>query len=97
MPPADLLAAGRTAVKSYGVDAVVSEARGRRSEKADVQLSACRLGMCERRGRAAADDGWGFVNQFVVYQGLDHEEREVDPTGQVAGEDRIADVATPDG
>ncbi len=43
----------------------------------------------------AADDRRRFVNERVVAERLDHEEGEVDPASQVAGEDRVADVAAP--
>ena len=51
--------------------------------------------MRQRRGRLAADDGRGFVDQRVVGQRLDHEQGEVDAARAVARQHRIADVPAP--
>src|SRR5262245_10000363 len=58
--------------------------------------SAC-LSVRHRGGRAAADDRGGFVYQRVVGERLDHEHREVDPAGQVAGEHGVTDMPAPHG
>src|SRR4029077_14345544 len=55
------------------------------------------LGMRERGWRPAADDGWGFMNEGVIPECLNHEQMEVDPTVQVAPEHGVADMATPYG
>src|SRR4051794_20231923 len=47
------------------------------------------------RRRRAADDGRCLVNERVVFQRLDHEQREIDATCPVAGENRVADVPAP--
>jgi hypothetical protein len=39
----------------------------------------------------------GFVDEFVVFEGLDHEPGEVDAACDVALEDRVAGVWAPDG
>ena len=73
-----------------------------------AQPSTARLGYWRakgsfdgERGRAlrclAADIAGASWMSSVVVERLDHEEREVDPAGAVACEDRVADVLAPDG
>src|SRR5437867_62094 len=54
-------------------------------------------GMRERRGRLAADDRGGLMDEVVVLESRHHKEREVDAACQVALEDRVAHVAAPYG
>src|SRR5689334_4370310 len=51
--------------------------------------------MRERRGALPADDRGCLVHEIVVFEGVDHEQSEVDAARDVALEDRIADVAAP--
>ena len=53
--------------------------------------------MCECRGRAATDNGRGFVDKRVIRKSLDHEQGVVHAARDVAGENGIAYVATPHG
>ena len=51
--------------------------------------------MSERGGRLATNNGGRFVDELVIGQRVDHEEREVDPASEVALQHRVSDVATP--
>src|SRR3954453_20159832 len=57
--------------------------------------SSVAAGVRERRGRLATDDRRCFVDELVVLEGLDHEQRKVHAAGEVALEDGIADVPAP--
>src|SRR3954453_20894777 len=50
----------------------------------------------KRRGALPADDGRRLLDEVVVLEGLDHEECEVHAAGDVALEDRVADMPAPD-
>ena len=52
-------------------------------------------GVCERRGCAASDNGRGFVDQLVVLKSLYHEQGIVHAAREVALEDGIAYMLTP--
>ena len=52
-------------------------------------------GVLTCRGRLAADKRRGFVDEFVVHEGFDHEQSEVHTAGDVALEDGIAHVLAP--
>lgn len=52
-------------------------------------------GVRERRGRLAADDRRGLVDELVVLEGLHHEQGEVHAARDVALENGIAHVPTP--
>jgi hypothetical protein len=49
----------------------------------------------ERQWCLAPDDRRRLVDEVVVLESLDHEKSEVDPACQVAFEDRVAYVSTP--
>ncbi len=53
--------------------------------------------MGSHRGRPAADDRRRLVDQLVIRERLDHEQRKVHAARQVAREDGIAHVRAPDG
>ena len=53
------------------------------------------VGAC--RGCLAADDRRRLVDEFVILERLHHEQCEVHAPGEVALEDRVADVAAPHG
>src|SRR6476660_5726016 len=52
-------------------------------------------GVRERRGRLAADDRWGLVDEVVVLQGFHHEQGKVHAARAVALEDGVAHVPAP--
>ena len=52
--------------------------------------------MRERRRRVAADNRRGFVDKRVVFESSHHEERKVHAARDVARQDGIANVPTPD-
>src|SRR5690242_16898564 len=54
-------------------------------------------GVRERRGRLAAHDRGGLVNQLVVVKSIHHEEGEVDAVRDVALENGITHVPAPHG
>src|SRR3954454_3406142 len=54
-------------------------------------------GVGECRGRLAADDGRGLVDELVVLEGLHHEQGEVHAARDVALEDGVAHVSAPHG
>ena len=53
--------------------------------------------MRERRGRLAANNRRGLVDELVVLEGRHHEEGKVHPTRDVALEDGVAHVPAPHG
>src|SRR3990172_2128142 len=54
-------------------------------------------GVRERRGRLAADNRRGLVDELVVLEGLDHEQGKVDTARDVAIEYGVAHVPAPHG
>lgn len=58
-----------------------------------LRPSSTAMGEC--RGRLAADNRWGLVDELVILKGDDHEESEVHTTCLVALEDGVARVPAP--
>jgi hypothetical protein len=97
----------RTNNESDSAIGAVVQSSARRTEHPDLlpigSMSGCSTsshfrsswGVRERRGRETADDRWSFMDEFVVREGVDHEQGEVHPAGEVALEDQITHVCTP--
>lgn len=47
--------------------------------------------------RVAADNGRGFMNQFVIFESRNHEQGEVDAAGEIPIQGGIADMSAPYG
>lgn len=52
-------------------------------------------GVRQRRGRLAADDRRGFVDEGVILEASHHEQGKVHPTREVARQDTVADTLAP--
>src|SRR4051794_41362165 len=68
----------------------------RRGHRGALQGSSAG-GMRERRGRLAADNRRGLVDELVVLEGFHHEQGEVHAARDVALEDGVAHVSAPHG
>ena len=67
------------------------------ANRGSASLVGCRLGgMRERRRRFAANNRRYFVDERVIFEGCHHEEGKVHAARDVARQDGVANVPTPD-